>query len=543
MSRDNSSSEGDLSDFQADKSERLGSLSRRENLPENGPLAPEAIISIPRSSVLLVKSGWSFFLTRGIELGTDFYMMSLLNKIGPNSGPAGSLIFSSTIILRSVNATYLMLAPYVIKALINSNEKNQVGAVMFHNLLIATGLSVLFIPPVLLSHSIFLAMNQPVEAADIASQFLLWYLPGLPANLFYVSNQQCCIGLEYTTTVLLITIPVKLLTVFLGRGWMFGEFGMTKYNESGFAAANGVAGLVGFAGYLAFYALNKDFRPYNIFLPRLRESGPILKKLIVDGASIFAYSAIELGSVFMVTILLGSTGNANLAAVQPALQYGFILANLIFAFGQTSGIQIKQKLEEAKENEIHFKSARRLGYVAFSMAELLPLALLITYGFGRRQLVNVFLDKASASVPSIVNAAEIFLLTNLLGQLADTSRNIMGGALRAYGDTAFPMAVNLTTTLLINVPVAITATLAFEADPTLTLVARNSAILVGGMVLLNKYRMRSNQFDANPPESLWSRTKGCVNSFISLFTSCTRSRKRDRSVNTDESPLVTTQTL
>ncbi len=505
-------------------------------------VAPETVISIPQASLLLLKNGWSFFLTRAIELGTDFYAMSLLSKIGPYSASASSLIFASKVFLRSINATYLMIAPFVIKGKINNGESNQVGAVMFHNAVIATGLTAIFTPAILFSRSIFSAMNQPEEAAIIASQYLLYYLPGLPFTLYYISNQQCCLGLEYNTTVLLITLPVKAITLFLGYGFMYGEFGLPKLNEVGLAVSNSIAGGFGFLAFLTFYALNKNFRPFDIFWPRLKQSWPILKSLLQNGAPVFGYAAVELGSVFMATTLIGSTGNKNLAAVQPALQFGSFIANLVFAFGQTSGLQMKQKLSLADGKAVHFQSSRKLGYVALAMGELLPVAVLIAYGFARKPLVTFFLDSASALDETIVNMAEILLLTNLIGQIADTSRNIMSGALRGYGDTAFPMAVNVLTTLLINAPIAITATLAFEADPNVTLIARNSAILAGGLVLLNKYRMRSNEFNASAPDTLWSRTKTSFNSFVALFTACGRCRKRDNAVEDERSPLIAGQT-
>lgn len=391
------------------------------------------------------KEALPFFLTRAIEFGVDFFSMAMLSSYNLEAEAAGSLITSSQILLRSVNAAFLFFTGVLTRQLIVQNKKFEAGSVFQQSLFFSLILSIPTYFFSFYSASILKSLHQPEVSSDITQEYLRSYSYGIPFTFMLISAQQLVLGHERPYSVLLLTALFKPLK-FLGYYFIYGKWGNQFTGASGLGLSDAISTALNFFAFFGLFAyLSKEFSPYQFSKPRLRSTFHYLGELAKKGLPIGIYTFIEIGSLIFSTILVGQMGKDLLAASQPALQYAAILAYGTFAVAHSAAIMTGEYVKKDRQ-----EVAKKIGIINVATCISFSILSLMLYGISSASMMNGFFNTESYSA-EIVSLAKNMLLINLLGQLFDAMRNAAAGNLRGRGDTKTPMKVNVFTAIFINI--------------------------------------------------------------------------------------------
>lgn len=440
------------------------------------------ISSYPRITLNLAKEALPFLANRAIEISTDFVAIAMLARLNPDTLAAASLISTGQALLRGVNATGLYYAAELAGQAKSKNNPQELSVVLKYTWVFAAGLSVPAVICATFSGSILKALGQNASIADIVQGYMRAYAWGIPATLLFIGNQQVSLGIAQPSLVLAITALSKPLTLFFGYGLMHGKFYLPKFGPSGLGYANAITANLGLLGFVISMPLLKELRSSRLIQFRDLRNYSILVTLIKRGIPISIYAAFELGSVMASVILISKGGKTNLAAAEPALQFGSYLANTTYAIATTTGILVSREIAQQQ-----LVNARRYGIVSNAICLLIPSTATLVYFVSGNLYLRPFIHLDQTTNKELITKAKILLTINLLGQIADGIRNSNTGALRGHANTHFPMLTNVVATLGINLPLALVAVSLFASAPEEILLARNIAIVTEAMAILSKW--------------------------------------------------------
>lgn len=444
------------------------------------------LVSYPKVASEFLEQAWPFFVTRFIELGIDFFAMSLLSQIDDEHEAAGSLISSFIVFLRNINATFVYyIAPYT-KQHDNLTDRLVVGSIIQQGWLLTCILGGLSIILASQSKPILISIGQPSISSGFASDFLTAYSWGLPFTLMSVACQQMTIGLSKPRVVLVMTALTQPLILLFGYPLLFGKFGFPNLGASGLGYAYSISAFANFVGFLIAFSTMDHFKTCNIFQNQLRGSFKHFWEILKKGLPIGIYAAIELGSISIATFFMGNMGKFYLRAVQPAVRYASLIANLTFAVGAVIGVLVKKS-----ENQNQPYNTIRYGNTSIILTHIIPLIVLILFVSSKDLLINLFIDINRADDSQLVNTAHILLMINLIGQIPDTIRNATSGALRGFNETMYPMYANMIPTLLLNIPLA--AVGYWQNSAWGILAARTFGISVSALFIYKKWHTLSHK--------------------------------------------------
>lgn len=471
----------------------------------------QPVITFRQALIDLFKQIWPNFSTRTIEIAVDYWMMSWLSRIDAKSSAAATMIMSTQLMVRSVPAASMYAAPLLFK---DYEDPSHVGTISGYTALTATGLSVVFSLACLSTEHFLLAAGHPSEVAELTQQYMSAYASGLLFTFSYVGLQMVTLGLLRPRAVLLITLPVKALTVFLGTGLMYGRFGMPQMGVMGLGLANSLSSLTGVLIYCCYFASDPSLRKYQLLRPQLVGRGEVFLKLLGHCLRNGGYAAIELGNIWVMTLIIGKMGGAiHLASSHAAFQVSFVVSTVSYSVAQSMSIVVQRALSSGEL----VATIQRLIYLGTGLNFILPASALLIY-LGTRiansdGFVTIFLER-SMRLPEVIRLAHHYSWVVLAEKFPDTLRNSMQRFLNAYGNTTHSIVTNVATSGL-SVGAACLLVLALDQSPMSVLIMRTIAIATGAGVIGHEVlqRMRGNE------NSIWMRAE---NAMFSVFGSMYR---------------------
>lgn len=437
----------------------------------------------------ITKESWPFFLNRGLELIViDYWVMSMFSQQDEENGSAASLMGAMMIVLRSIPATALFYTP---QKTLEYKEPTEKAHVLRKAYLLSIMLSLISNFAAATSRYTLPLFKLPARSIQMTQNFLNWYTPGLLFTFPNIANQQWLTANGQPKKVLGMTaltgpLPILLTTYFL----------LPTYKEAALGMSYSLSALLQSLSYY-FYFKKGMFKNYLIFNFNLRDfikTDPVFWELFHKGKWIAVYAGIELGTVTVSTFLIGSYGQDALQALQPAQIYFSILANLIFSW--TIGIAIL-----VKRNKNLPRLAKKFGNVGALMCFIMASLVLSCFGILRDSMLKPFLkNNVSEDTQTL---AFYLLLTNLIGQLADSLRNAFTANLRGIGNTSFASKVNALLVLLINLPASLVTRFAIDLGPLWILPPRILTIFIGASLIGNEWREQiGNLFSSSLQEPL-----------------------------------------
>jgi MATE family multidrug resistance protein len=223
---------------------------------------------------------------------------------------------------------------------------------------------------------------------------------------------------------------ITAMVLNVGLNWVLidGHFGLPALGVRGSALASLLATLIAFLGFLAAFLLHgKKFRA-----PRLRwsEFGRMLRFGLPSG---FNWAFEFFAFVLFINVVVGGLGTVSLAAMMTVFQVNSVSFLPAFGLASAGAILVGQAIGAGRPDRVE-KIVRLT--VRTAIAWMGPIGLI--YWFQPRLLLLPFIPGGELA-GAFMAIAPAMLMLSALWQIFDGIGLTYSEALRAAGDTSFPM--------------------------------------------------------------------------------------------------------
>jgi MATE family multidrug resistance protein len=296
------------------------------------------------------------------------------------------------------------------------------------------GYSLLALPALLLSGSLFTLMGQDPAVASFAGRYLGiagWMI--VPALLIAVLRSFLS-ALEHAAALLWVTVGIAVLNAMLAYALIFGRWGAPELGIEGAAwAALGT----NTAGAVALFAYALWKLPQYRLLQRLWKPDPqAMGRVFRLGWPIGGQLLAEVGLFASSAVLVGWVGAVPLAAHGVALQLASLTFMLHLGLSQAATVRAGQALGRGDRRGL--RQAAAAATVLSAGAALLTSAAFVLWP---RALLGVFIDPSDPARPEVIAVGSTLLLLAAVFQLFDGLQVLAIGLLRGIQDTAVPFAI------------------------------------------------------------------------------------------------------
>jgi MATE family multidrug resistance protein len=326
-----------------------------------------------------------------------------------------------------------------------ANDQRAVATTLRDGLWLAV---ILVIPSTLLvwfMGPILLYFGQPQALVTQAVPYMHALAWGVLPDLFGLALIQFVIGLKHMRTNLIFSISWVALNIFLNAIFTFGYLGLQHLGIAGLGWGTTISYWLTTLGFIVYLALRKGYRQYWWALKTPSNLRAIFS-LIKVGLPMGLMLLLEVGFFFILTLIMGHIGVAELAANQLTMQYvGFFVA---IAFSVAQAITVRMGNEIGANN---LAAANRAAYAGIFVAVSLTLIVAGLELFAPYLLIKLDFS-TTRQQPAVLHFAVQFLAIAALVQLIESIRISYFGALRAFKDTHFPMLSSFVAFWCIAIP-------------------------------------------------------------------------------------------
>ncbi|MFZ0218850.1 MAG: MATE family efflux transporter [Candidatus Aquirickettsiella sp.] len=312
-----------------------------------------------------------------------------------------------------------------------NQEPRNIGILWRQIQLITFAYDLLMLPLFLTVDTILSNLGQDAALLPHIQNYFNYYGIGFAFNLLNAGNHQILLSHENTLPILLINAVNNLSTFSLGYLLIAKK---NNWAESAVSIAYGISTSASLL--LCSIYINLKYRQNRLLSFNL---GPLtnFRKLLKKGFPIGLQNGAEVIALWISMLMAGKFGNANLTAAEIAGQYVYMLTVPGFALGQVTMILSAQQYTRKNYSEL-----RRVGIRAMFLSQILPLCGMVLFLTIPRQLSQFFLTNNS-DADEILQATSRLLVINGVGQVFDSLRQTLTGALIGQEDNVFPMITNM----------------------------------------------------------------------------------------------------
>ena len=313
---------------------------------------------------------------------------------------------------------------------------------------VAAGAALLALSP--LSAWVFSLTQASPEAQAIASDYTQVRMAAAIGLMIFLVAENYYRGLGRTEIPMWAGLVQLVLNCGLNYLFIFGAYGFPELGPAGAAVGTVIAQFVVAVGLLAGVLLTSMGRNYGASRPRPFESA-LMKKMLRVSVPIGIQVFMELGGISVFTALIARLGDSQMAATNAVIHAWSISYMLAVALAAGSTTLVGQCLGAQQLQDARRVVGRvlRLGYLGMAAMAVLYI------GFPDR-LMALFVRQAELG-EVLLYARPLFLIAAVC-LVFDLQFNVLSGALRGAGDTAFTMWVNIGVVWGVFVPLLFVAT-------------------------------------------------------------------------------------
>lgn len=326
------------------------------------------------------------------------------------------------------------------------NLPKEIGRLFFHGVWIALVIAVFGIlitytlGPVILRAT----LSDPL-LADMAIQFLLIRIWGLPFLYLYIMRNALLVGTNQTKFLVWGTLAEALVNIFLDYSLIYGHFGMPALGFDGAAVASIIAEA---SGLLVIYLVihGKGFHKQFAFFEKPLLSSGTFRLILVQSAPLILQFAISIISWEFFYILVEHHGPRSLA-ISNVMRNIFGLAGIFsWAFAATTNTMVSNLIGQGRTEEVMpliYRIAKISVSFSFVIAILLnvfPSVMLSFYGQDEQFVVDAL------PVLRIVTTALLMMAISC----------VWLNAVTGTGNTVVNLTIEFITILLYSVYVYVT---------------------------------------------------------------------------------------
>jgi MATE family multidrug resistance protein len=347
----------------------------------------------------------------------------------------------------------LMAISPIIARLHGAGQSRKIGRYTRHGMYLGLmlGLIVLFAGRSLMQ-TVLEVMSIDAGFRDLTLDYARAVLFGAPGIFMFLALRFTTEGVGYTRPIMFTSVFSLICNVFLNYVLMFGHFGAPAMGAEGCGYASAITMWI-VAGTLGLYmSLSPRLRKLKVFT-RIGQFRPALfREIIVLGVPISITITAEVGLFSAVSILVGTRGAEITAAHQIALSYASSMFMIPLALSSATTVQVGHMLGAGQPVHARIAGFAGIGMCAAFMA--VSAAVLLIF---RDVIVTLYTDD-----PVVTGIALSLMLVAAIFQVADGIQIGAASALRAYKDTAFPMAINIFSYWVVAFPLGYLAAITYR---------------------------------------------------------------------------------
>ena len=347
----------------------------------------------------------------------------------------------------------LMATSPIIARLYGAGEHDKIGRYTRHGMYLgfALGVAVLLVGRAVV-HSLLEIMSIDPGFREQTVDYTRALLFGAPGIFIFLALRFTTEGVGYTRPIMFTSVFSLVCNVFLNYTLMFGHFGAPAMGVEGCGYASAITMWIVALALGAYVTLSPRLRGLKIFT-RLGQFRPdIFREILVLGVPISITITAEVGLFSAISILVGTRGAEITAAHQIALSYSSAMFMIPLALSSATTVQVGHMLGAGNPG-----LARIAGITGISIcAGFMAVSAMVLLIF-RDVIVTLYTDD-----PVVTGIALSLMLVAAIFQIADGVQIGAASALRAYKDTAFPMAINIFAFWVVAFPLGYLAAITYR---------------------------------------------------------------------------------
>jgi putative MATE family efflux protein len=323
------------------------------------------------------------------------------------------------------------------------HEHNEISDVFFNSILISifVGVIIAFFG-VTGSSTIAQLFAKDFTVGSLAGDYMFYRFLGIPFFLITVSFRGFYFGIGNTKIFMMSALLVNLLNIFFNYIFIYGEFGFESMGLAGAGLGSTIATICDVIFYLVITSRKEFKNRFNLL--RFKFSPVLLKSIVHLSLPVSFQNIFILIGFLSFVAITGLIGIIEQAATQAIISTLFISFMPSFGFGIAVQTLVSSNIGKGKK-----KLAKIYGYETAKIATYYTLFLSIFYiFFPQLLLILITTDK------TIIEVAKPAMQIAGFSQIIYASGIIFANGLQAVGKTAFVMAAEVITNILIFVPLA-----------------------------------------------------------------------------------------
>lgn len=388
-------------------------------------IAPLLLLAIP------------LILTGMVESSIGFFSTLFLSHLGEDALAAGALVSWLFATMMVIIWGSLTAVSVVVAQRYGAKDHTGVSNALRDGLILAF----LLVPPAFIvlwnTAPFFLLLGQSPEVVLLATSYLHGLAWGLLPDFLMLVLLQFLVGLGHVRVSMVFTlfwVPIAITCNYL---LIFGAFGFPKLGIAGIGWGMTAGYWLTTIWLLLYILLNKSYHIYTRNILKFK-SPFFIKEIIRIGLPMGAMYSIEIGFFLVLSLLMGTMGNAMLAANQIVLQYLGQLIAVIFSTAQAVTIRMGHLLG-AKQPQRARQASQAGIFIAISFMVLIS----CVYWMAPHWLIRIDLDLLDPKNAKIIHFATQFFAICALFQILEAARIVYFGSLRALRDTHFTLLVSV----------------------------------------------------------------------------------------------------
>lgn len=381
----------------------------------------------------LLRLALPLILMGAIESSSPFFATIFLAELGQQELAAGALVrglfFTLMVVLWGV-----LTAVSVLVAQKQGEKDDKAIAQILRS---GTVLSFLMTPLAFLLlwyiAPIFLLLGQNQGVVTLANAYLHALAWGIVPDFIALVLLQFLIGLGHTRTSMIFMLCWVPLAISVNYILIFGCFGLPKFGIAGIGWGLTISYWVTTLLLIVYLATSKTYQKY-IYLALPSKQTSYLKELLQVGVPLGAMYCIEVGFMFVMTLMMGVVGETQLAATQIIMQYEGIVTSVVFSIAQAVTVRMGHKLGEKNFHEVDRTNSAGV-FLAVTFMLFVGLCYLLIPDY----LISLDLNVLDINNRKIVTYTEEFFILCAIFQIIESPRIALFGSLRALKDTRFTL--------------------------------------------------------------------------------------------------------
>jgi MATE family multidrug resistance protein len=424
-----------------------------------------------------------------ISMMITFVGVLMISKLGDTALAASALITSAQSTIFVICMGLLFSISVMVGHAYGAKNYFEIGSIVQQGYLLALLIS---IPVVLLVWNVghILALfKEPPELINSVTNYFHAFCFGVPTMLCTICSIQFMMGYSKRLVIILMSLSNLILICSLGNAFIFGKFGLPTFGITGLGYAWAIQSWAVFTFFVFYLFISKnEFQACELFNLRIKQTLPILKKLLHIGWPICVQMGCELLVFFAVTIMAGWINVDALAARQISVQYTLLMILPLLAISQASGVLVSRAMGAKRPQDV-----KHYGNYAIILGVIISSLICLIFLLSPHRLTSLFVNTNIPENINIVKLSITLLIIAAISQVIDGVRNVLTGALRGLYDTQFPMKISFLSLWVIGLPLAYILAFPLHLGIVGLSLAFTVSVVVGAVILYFRWKRKVSE--------------------------------------------------